>query len=36
MPTLQNIKFMLSMPNLPQPHREILIEYLEKNKNMIK
>jgi len=32
MPTLQNIKFMLSMPNLPKPHREILMEYLEKIK----
>ena len=32
MPTLENIKYMLSMPNLPQPHREILMEYLEKIK----
>ena len=29
MPTLQNIKFMLQLPNLPEPHRQILKEYLD-------
>lgn len=29
MPTIENIKFMLSMPNLPEPHKEILKEYLD-------
>jgi hypothetical protein len=29
MPTLQNINYMLSMPNLPEPHRQILKEYLD-------
>ena len=29
MPTLENINYMLSMPNLPQPHRQILMDYLD-------
>jgi len=28
MPTLQNINYMLSMPNLPEPHKKILTDYL--------
>ena len=29
MPTLQNINYMLQLPNLPEPHRQILMDYLD-------
>ena len=29
MPTLQNINYMLQLPILPEPHRQILKEYLD-------